>query len=90
MVDMITKYIYQKHKNQKKTLLWDVFGQDIINNINSNLRYSLEDKDVKMCECCGNRFKLKSNKQIYCDKCAKKINIIKTTENRKNKMNCLK
>lgn len=84
MVDMITKYIYQKHKNQKKTLLWDVFGQDIINNINSNLRYSLEDKDVKMCECCGNRFKIKSNKQIYCDKCAKKM---KLKQNKKSYYN---
>jgi hypothetical protein len=76
MVDMITSYIYQKHKNQKKTLLWDVFGEDIINNIKNNLKLSLEDSNVVMCECCGKRIKLKttnSNKK-YCDKCAKQIN----------------
>lgn len=82
MVDMITKYIYLKHKNLKKTLLWDIFGEDIINNIKHNLRYSLEDRDVKMCECCGNRFKLKSlnSPKVHCDKCSKKIEKEKTKE----------
>lgn len=78
MVDMITKYIYTKHKNLKKTTLWDVFGEDIINNINKNLRLSLNDKRVVMCEECGKRIIQKTNNQKYCKKCAVKINIIKT------------
>lgn len=75
MVDMIVKYIYTKHKNLKKTTLWEVFGEEIIDNINYNLKLSLLDKTVKMCECCGKRFKLKTvnSNQKYCNKCAKKI-----------------
>lgn len=80
MVDMIVKHIYTKHKNLKKTLLWDIFGGDIINNINNNLSLSLEDKKVSMCEECGKRFKKKSNKQVYCDKCSKEIERIKNKE----------
>ncbi|MEX0084154.1 hypothetical protein AB2T90_17145 [Clostridium butyricum] len=82
MVDMIIKYIYEKHKNNKKTLLWDLFGKEIINNINKNVKLSLEDSNVKMCECCGKRFKIKSKtyEPKYCEKCAKKIEKEKTKE----------
>ncbi|HBJ1650346.1 TPA: hypothetical protein LA460_000250 [Clostridium botulinum] len=82
MVNMIIKYIYEKHKNQKKTLLWDIFGEDIIDNLKSVLRLSLEDKNVKMCECCGKRFKIESKtyEPKYCSKCAKKI---KNEQNKK-------
>lgn len=71
MVDIIIKYIYSKHKNQKKTLLWEIFGQDIIKNIKNNIVLSLEDNNVTMCECCGKRFKLKGKNQKYCVKCGK-------------------
>lgn len=73
VADMITNYVYNKHKNLKKTLLWDMFGEYIIDNINKNLTLSLKDRDVKMCDECGKRFKKKVNNQQYCNKCAKKI-----------------
>ena len=73
VVDMIVKYVYDKHKNLKKTLLWDMFGEYIIKNINKNLPLSLMDNKVKMCEECGKRFKKKVNNQQYCNKCSKKI-----------------
>lgn len=90
MVDMIVKYIYIKHKNLKKTLLWDIFGQDIINNINNNLRLSLVNNRAKMCECCGKRFELKkpNSPQIYCSSCAKKIEKEKTKERVRNFRKC--
>ncbi len=47
--------------------------------------YSLNDKKVKMCIECGKRFMINNNKntsQIYCNKCAKKIKIQQTIENR--------
>ena len=88
MVDMVVKYIYEKHKNQRKSLLWDVFGEDIINNIKTNLRYSLENGYI-MCKNCGKRIKQNTNNQIYCDKCAKrikqnKINLLKKQKRRNN------
>lgn len=75
MVDMIIIYTYSKHKNNKKTLLWDLFGIEIINNINNNLKLSLNDNNVKMCSVCGKRFRLKSkfSNQEYCGKCSKMI-----------------
>ena len=82
MVDMIVKYIYDKHNNHKKSLLWDMFGEDIINNINTNLRYSLNEGYI-MCECCGKRVRQINNRMKYCNKCAKKINIENTLKNKK-------
>lgn len=74
MIDMIIKHVYDKRKNLKKTALWDIFGEQIIDNINNNLRYSLNDKNVKMCTECGKRFMQNSKKpQLYCEKCARKI-----------------
>ena len=73
MTNMLIRYIYEKHKNNRKTLLWDLFGNEIIYNIKNTLKLSLEDKKVKMCECCGKRFKIKTNNQIWCNKCANKI-----------------
>ena len=68
-----------------------VFGAVIINNINKNLKLSVDDKMVKMCEECGERVKLSTpNSPVkYCEKCAKKIkqeqvNKLKR-ENRRNK-----
>lgn len=83
MVDMVVKYIYEKHKNQRKSLLWDVFGEDIINNIKTNLRYSLEDGYI-MCKSCGKRIKQTNGKREYCEKCSKKIDREKAKERMKN------
>lgn len=45
-------------------------------------------KGYKFCECCGTKIRIKSKtcKPKYCNKCARKINISKTINNRK----CLK
>ena len=81
--NMIIKYVYEKHKNQKKSLLWDILGEEIINNIRNNIKLQLDNPKVKMCECCGKRFELKTNNspQIYCNKCSKKI---KASQNKKS------
>lgn len=87
-INMIIFYVYNKHKNMKKTLLWDLFGEYIIDNINSNLRFSLVDKNIRMCDICGKRFKIKNNNspKIYCDKCSK----LKQKEWQKNSMRKLR
>lgn len=83
MCDIIVKYIYDTHKNNRKSMLWEVLGDLIIDNIRYNLKNtSIENGEFKMCECCGKRFKLKSlnSSQIRCEKCAK---IIKNEQNKK-------
>ena len=73
-IDNIVKYSFSIN-DLKMSFLWEVFGKIIINNINNNLKLSIDDKMVNMCECCGKRFKLKSvnSRQKYCDECATKI-----------------
>jgi hypothetical protein len=83
MVDMIVKYSF-KEDEMKLAFVFNVFGAVIINNINKNIKLSVDDNMVIMCDCCGRRIKKKTvNSNVkYCDNCAKKINIQKTIENR--------
>lgn len=69
MVDMITKHLYAK-KSTSKQMLWDVFGDTILENMRANIKKPLDGGYI-MCECCGSRVKVQSNRQKYCKKCAK-------------------
>lgn len=57
----------------KLAFVFNVFGAVIINNLNRNLKLSLDDKAVRMCEECGERIIIESNRQTYCNTCSKKI-----------------
>lgn len=73
LVDMIVKYSFEKDE-MKLAFVFNVFGAVIINNINKNLKLSLDDKMVKMCEECGERIIKKSindGSTKYCNKCSK-------------------
>lgn len=72
VVDIIIKYVYSKHINRSKSLLWTAFGDVIVENIKKNV------KDTLMCPDCVKRVKRKSNNQVRCTTCAKKDNIKKT------------
>lgn len=70
--NILIKYYFSDEKTSKKTLLINLFGENILN----NLEESLKDKDFGFCEVCGERFdknKTKSMKQKYCNKCAKEV-----------------
>lgn len=86
--NILIKYYFSVEKVSKKTLLINLFGEEILKNLETNLK----DTNFSFCECCGERFEKKTpnSNQIYCPTCAKKINIQKTIENRKNKLECLK
>jgi hypothetical protein len=68
VIDHIIKYTYKTNALKMK-FLWNVFGQEIINNININIKKPL-DKGYIMCMDCGTRVKKESNNQIRCKKCA--------------------
>lgn len=65
--NLLIKYCFTDDKNNKKSLLINLFGQDILNNLEINLK----DKEFGFCEVCGERFDKKTNNQKYCDVCAK-------------------
>lgn len=69
-VDMIIKYTY-KTNDLKMAFMWNVFGAVIINNLNKNIKKSL-DNGYMMCKDCGKRVKRETNNQIRCADCSKK------------------
>lgn len=71
--DVLTYHLYHKGNKNKETL-WDIFGDNIYNNLVSNLGNTIQ------CVTCTNRFTPSNNRQEYCDTCKKEINKIKTKE----------
>jgi hypothetical protein len=81
--DILIKYYFGEKKGTKKTLLLNLFGENILNNLDNNLK----DKTFGFCQCCGERFdkKTSNSPQKYCDECQKEIRKIKMREyNKKN------
>ena len=77
-LDMVVKYIYGTKKNNRKGFLFDVFGEEIYNNLKHSITKPLG--EYVMCNVCGKRTKNTNGKTIYCDKCAKIINLEKTNK----------
>lgn len=75
IADVLVKHCYMKCKNNghNKETLWWSFGDILLDNLNTNL------KDTMQCESCGSRID-KGNKKKYCVECAKKI---KNEQNKK-------
>lgn len=60
--DIVIKYYFTEKKNKKKTLLFIIFGENILNNLEKNIN----DKNYNYCNYCGCKFtKIKPN-QKYC------------------------
>lgn len=50
-----------------KDTLWRLFGETIYNNLKKNIG------NTKVCEVCGERFKITNNRGKYCENCANEI-----------------
>lgn len=70
--DMMIKYCYIKNKDSNKTLLWNMLGDIILDNMDKNIKKKLDEGYV-MCECCGARVKDTNGKTKYCNICAKEV-----------------
>ena len=73
LVDMIVEYGF-KEDDMRLAFVFNVFGAVIINNINNNIRLSVDDNMVIICEGCGKRIKIKNPKDTsrkYCNECSK-------------------
>lgn len=86
--EYITNVLVRKLRySRNKDMLWKLFGDVILCNIQKNLM------GTKICKICGKRFAYNEDtrkKPTYCKACAYKINIKKTSENSKNKQNKIK
>lgn len=80
VVDMIVKYSF-KEDEMKLAFVFEVFGAVIINNINKNVKMSLDNGYI-MCECCGERVKLKTpnSNAKYCNECSKNVKLMQNKE----------
>ena len=70
ITDMLVDYLYGNNKRHKQ-LLWFLYGQYIVNNLEKNIQLS----KTKYVQCidCGEWVEVKINsKRIRCDECAKK------------------
>lgn len=67
IVDVLIQYLYVECPNKSKDILWDSFGNIIVENIKNNLNGSA------VCEECLKHFKKNKNVQIHCSDCAKEI-----------------
>lgn len=81
LVDMIVKYSF-KEDDIKLAFVFNVFGAVIINNINKNIKESV-DQGYILCSECGKRVKATNNRIKYCKECAKQINIKNTIQNKR-------
>lgn len=67
ITDMLVRHLYSHKKTPHKEILWQCFGDVLVNNLKNNIP-----ANSIQCEKCGERFVPKNNKQKYCDECAKK------------------
>lgn len=70
VVDVLVKYLYKKKKTKYKTTLWSCFGDEILDNIQRNIRIKLSEGYIQ-CENCNKLIKPKSNRQKFCRNCWK-------------------
>jgi hypothetical protein len=70
--DMLVKYLYAEMKSKHKEALWEIFGNELLENLKRNLkeRYG---NDFILCQGCAERVAKNSNRQKYCDSCAERI-----------------
>jgi len=66
ITDVLVHHLFVKKKASKKELLWQSFGDILVENIKANLN------KTRACECCGTEIEAKQAKK-YCDSCAATI-----------------
>lgn len=84
VIDNIIKYSFEED-TLKMAFVFNVFGAVIINNINKNIKESV-DKGYILCVDCGKRVKNTNGKTKRCGECADIVNRKKTNNNKKKKI----
>lgn len=68
-VDMVIKRLYTTRKDASKKLLFEMLGDQILANLEKNIKKSITSGEYIMCQDCGTRVKKQSNAQKRCKKC---------------------
>lgn len=68
VVNTLISYLY-KNDSMYKNGLWNVFGEEIYNNIIRNIGNTIQ------CENCSKRVEVESENAKYCDECKKKLQL---------------
>jgi hypothetical protein len=71
IVDNLILHLFGGKSNRTKNILWDCFGDIIVNNLENNINNPLNN-GWTMCEVCGVRIKQTAVNNMYCYKCARK------------------
>ncbi|MGZ7444939.1 RNA dependent RNA polymerase [Paenibacillus sp. TH7-28] len=71
VADMLIEYLYKYKNSSYKTTLWECFGDIMLENLKKNLKNKYAGKHT-LCETCGKRIEMKSNRTKYCEDCAEK------------------
>lgn len=74
IIDMLVAYSYGSNKKNKLTL-WMCFGEEILENLQSNISNNENYQNTICCDRCGERVFKKSNRTRYCDKCQKEVQL---------------
>lgn len=85
--DIIIKHIYKTNRNCKKSLLFNVLGDIIVQNLTLNIIPEVtKKKKSKKPKClkCGKEFKKEHNRQKYCsDECKKEARKVQDRERKR-------
>ncbi len=75
LVNTMVQYLYRDKSSRSMSVLWDLFGVEIVRNLIGNI-----DSGNIICARCGCRTKKETNKTKYCPHCVKLANKEKTLE----------
>ncbi|WP_405169315.1 RNA dependent RNA polymerase [Paenibacillus sp. FSL H3-0286] len=70
VVNVLVEYLYNKKKSSYKTTLWSSFGDVIVDNLKKNVS-EVHESEHLLCEKCGKRIEVNSNRKKYCESCWK-------------------
>lgn len=66
VVDVLVKQLFCVSKSKRKSVFWECFGDEVVNNLRKNI-----DQNTAMCATCGVRFYKESPRQMFCERCSK-------------------
>ncbi len=70
LTDVLVKYLFEKKKTSNKLIFWNIFGDDVAENVENNI-----DDYTVFCAGCGAviKKKIKNSRLKYCPDCAAKM-----------------
>lgn len=66
IVDVLVKYLFHTVNSKRKTVFWECFGREVVQNLRKNV-----DQNSKMCIRCGARFYKEGRSQVFCNRCSR-------------------